>query len=212
MTMYTRYTLVCVGTKGLSAPQLVSKAHLHVQMMTDNPAFPDPSPSLAVITEACNALDHASQVYEFNRGRVDKVTRDEASQRLCHLLRSLASSVQSASKGDHGKVYSAGFEVKKSRQPSEPMRAPTAVVAQRSVFPGQIELRWSAVRNRKIYRVWITSGDPNDELLWRVLEQTSRNHLKVMGLQSNVVHTFRVEALGVLGYSPVSDIAMAKAG
>ena len=212
MTMYTRYALVCRGTKGLSAVELVNKGRLHVTHLTDNPAFPDPMPSLVEIDEACDTLERASQVFEFNRGRVDKITRDDASTHLVQLLRRLAGYVQATCNGDHLLVRSTGFEVKKSRQPSEPMSAPLSVVAHRSVFPGQIDLRWSAVRNRRSYRVWITDGDPNDPTLWRVLGHTSRNHLNVEGLPSDVVHTFRVEAFGVLGYSPLSDIAAAKAG
>ncbi|MCC7501268.1 MAG: fibronectin type III domain-containing protein [Flavobacteriales bacterium] len=208
--MYTAYAQVCRGTKRLKPAELAARGRLHVSMMTDNPAFPDPTPSLDELAHACDVLAMASQVYSFNKGRPDLSFRKTAYQEVKQKIAGLAGYVQSMIKGDHALAMSAGFTVKKKRQPSVPVQAPRRVVARRTLYPGRIELRWSAVKHRQMYEVQIRTTGPGPEEEWARLDVISNNHLNVEHLQSDVFHTFRVIAYGALGASPVSDIASAK--
>lgn len=163
MNIYARSVLVCHGTKRVPAADLVLRGRNHVNLMAGNPAFPDPQPSLAEVSKACDELNVASQVYEFNKGRVDLVTRNEARERLRRLIISLAAYVQACSDGDRTIAMKAGFKTKRKRSPSEPMDRPGNVRAKAAAFPGSIDLRWGGVKGHKMYGVWFTDDDPNRE-------------------------------------------------
>lgn len=209
--MYTRNAEVCHGTKRVPSANLVEKGRNHVALMSGNPAFPDPTPSLAAVAQACDELDRASQIHAANKGRLDLITRNEAHHRLCTLIKALAGYVSAACGGDHATVRSAGFEPKRKRGPSEPVAAPGDVRARRSNLPGGIHLRWGGVKGKRLYAVYISQGDPGQPENWSLLLQTSKNYCKVTELVTDKPYTFRVAALGVLGEGPVSDIATAKA-
>ncbi|MEO8589556.1 MAG: fibronectin type III domain-containing protein [Flavobacteriales bacterium] len=209
--MYTSTPLVCHGTKRLSAAELVVRGRNHVSTMTGNPAFPHPLPSLAEVAAACDELDHASQVFEFNRGRMDLSTRNLAHERLRRLIICLAGYVQGHCRGDRSIVRSAGFVTKHKRSASMPMAIPGGVRAERADHPGCIDLRWDAVKGRKMYTIQFTDGDPSNEEGWRQLTLTSKNHFTATGLESDRAYTFRILAFGALGYGPPSDISIAKA-
>jgi hypothetical protein len=203
------YYTVRLGTKRLPPAELVERGRLHVSMLTGNPQFPDPNNLIPQLAEACDVLDRSSQLATFNRGRYDIITRNSDYARVTFLIRQVGGLVSANAGGSVELITSTGFEVKTKRQPSQPLPAPARVVAKRTPFPGCIELRWSAVRNRRLYEVQIQ--DPARPDGWKPLAQISRNHLTIEHLQSNVVHTFRVVAIGALGASPVSGIATAKA-
>lgn len=209
--MFTRNVAICHGTKRVPSPQLVDRGRYHVTMMSGNPAFPGPQPSLAEVTQACDQLDLFSQTYQFTRGRLDLAARNEAHAHLRMLIISLAAYVQTTCGGDRGTALSAGFETKRKRSPSEPMTAPGDVRASRTAYPGTIDLRWAAVKHRKIYAVYYTDGDPGQPEGWTLLLHTSKNYCTVTELVSDVQYTFRITALGAQGEGPVSDIAVAKA-
>jgi len=208
--MYTRHPTVCHGTKRLKPAELAARGMYHVRMMTDNPAFPDPTPSLQELSDACEELELASGIYTFNKGRQDLEARDAIYRTTKHLIVGLAGYVQSMIHGDHALAMSAGFHVKKKRQPSVPVQAPQSVVARCTPYPGRIELRWAGVRHHSVYDVQIRTTDAGNNEQWVLLYTTSKNHLTVEHLQSDVFHTFRVVAHGALGASPVSDMASAK--
>lgn len=207
--MYTRPVLVCHGTKRLTAQELVSKTRTHVSMMTGNPHFPDPMPSLAEVTEACDELDIAAQVYAFNHGRMDLNNRNTSYQRVRQLVILLAIHVQNRCKNDRAIALSAGFETKRKRSPSQPTGTPANVRAASTAYPGSIALRWNAVKARKVYSVWMTERDPQIEEGWQLVEQTSRNFCTIADLERFKTYTFRVMAIGVLGHGAMSDIAIA---
>ena len=207
--MYTSTVLVCHGTKRLTAQELVSKTRTHVTMMNGNPHFPDPMPSLAEITEACDELDIAAQVYSFNHGRMDLNNRNTAYQHVRKLIILLAIHVQNRCKNDRAIALSAGFETKRKRSPSQPTGTPADVRAVSRTSPGSIDLRWNAVKARKVYSVWMTDSDPQNEDGWQLVEQTSRNFCTIEDLERFKAYTFRVSAFGVLGHGAMSDIAIA---
>jgi len=209
--MYTRTATICHGTKRVPSPALVEKGRTHVALMSANPAFPDPRPTLQEVATACDELDAASQVYEFNKGRLDLVARNAAHARLRLLIIGLAAYVQATCGSDASTIRSAGFEIKRKRAPSQPMTAPGDVRAKRAELPGCIDLRWGAVKGRRLYEVQICTGDPSQATCWALLFQTSKNHCTVPHLTSDRPYTFRVHAIGVLGAGPMSDIATAKA-
>jgi hypothetical protein len=207
--MKSNYALVRQGTKGLAHADLVVKTRNIVQMMTDNPAFPDPTPSLQVVSQNCDILDEATRSADFTRGRIERARRDEAYDKLRVLVMNLANYVQAASRGDALVIMSAGFDVKLKRQPSAMLEPPQYVKAGRTAAKGCLFVRWGAVKNKKLYKVEINDADPTDPGAWRLLTTTSKTFMTVEGLESFKAYAFRIIAIGALGDSPASDFGMA---
>jgi hypothetical protein len=72
------YYRLVLGHNRITAAHLVDKSRTNVTMMTGNPTFATPVPSLADITAAADRLDTAIQAYNFSRSRLDKEERDIA--------------------------------------------------------------------------------------------------------------------------------------
>lgn len=210
MATQASYT-VRLGFTGATETTLVGMGRTHVTMLTGNPAFTTPQPSLASITTACDELAAANEAYDFNGGKLELEARAKAYRTLKELIRELGGYVQSLCQGSKELILSAGFNVRKRSEPIGELPAPQNVRAQVTVYPGRLDVRWDAVRGRSMYQLWMTSGDPNEAAGWSLLLQSSRNRHVVEDLVSNTVYTFRVVALGAAGASPVSDIASAKA-
>lgn len=202
---------VRLGTSRITPTALVEKGRNHVTKLTGNAAFPTPTPKLIDLTAACDALDTANQAYDFNRGRVDKEVRDTAFKTLKEMVRELAGYVQSNCANDKDLILSTGFNVRRIATPQPEPLAPGNVRALVTPYPGRLEVRWAAVPGRRIYSLFMTSGDPLDPAGWKLLVQTSKNRYTVEDLISDKVYTFRLQTLAASGVSPMSDIASAKA-
>lgn len=210
MAKNATYT-VRLGFTNVTATALVGMGRNHVTMLTGNPDFATPTPSLASISSACDKLDSASQAYDFNRGKLEKEARDEAFKYLKELIRELGGYVQSNCKGQKDLILSTGFNVRRSNVPVGLLPAAKNLEALVTPYPGRLEVRWDGVKGRSMYQLWITDGDPNDAGGWRILLQSTKNRHVINDLVSNTVYTFRVVTLGTAGASPASDIAHAKA-
>ena len=205
-TVYT----VRLGFSRITSAALVEKGRNHVVMLTGNLTYPTPTPKLIDLTAASDALDVANQAYDFNRGKVEKQTRDSAFLVLKDLIRELGGYVQSLCTGDKDLILSAGFDVRRSNDPVGLLPAPQNMRALVTPYPGRLEVRWKGVKNRNMYQLYMTDKDPQDPANWKLLLQSTRNAHTINDLESNKVYTFRTVALGAAGASPLSDIASAK--
>lgn len=208
--MLQAVNIVVNGTKRLPAADLVTKGRNHVRLISGNPAYPDLQSYLPPIVLACHTLEKAEIHYQFNKGRVDRVTRNTAYRKLRLLIDGLGAALQAYAHNDRELIVGAGFGVKQKRQPSQPMTAPPELRAWCTDYPGCIKLHWGRVKNKRMYHLWYATGDPNDPDAWQLLAIVSPNHYTAEQLASDVVHYFRVSALGALGEGPWSDLASAK--
>ena len=202
---------VIAGLTRITPTALVEKVRNCITLTTGNAAFPSPTPTLAELKAATDALDAVNQTYAFNRGRADKDLRDSAFADLRNLTEVFAGYVQGASNGDKDTILSAGLGVRRSPQPVGELPAPKNVRALVTPYPGRIDVIWGGVPARLMYRLEQCSGDPNDPANWTTVLYTGKNRHVVEGLESDKVYHFRVVALGAAGASPVSDAASAKA-
>lgn len=202
---------VKLGHTRVTYTALVGMSRTNVAKLTGNLAFTTPNPPLADITAAANRLDQAIRDYDFTRSRQDKQERDIAFEELKAMRADLGAYVQTTSAGDQELITSAGFETEKARQPIGQLPAPLNVLALVRPYPGSLELRYKGVKGRLSYQIHICSGDPNVEANWHLHATTGKNRMVFDNLESNVVYYFRVVALGAAGWSPVSDVASAKA-
>ena len=202
---------VKLGHTQVTYTALVDKSRTNNTMLTGNAAFPTPNPTLVAFATATDRLDKAIQNYDFSRSRLDREERDLAFAELKAMRADLGGYVQTTSTGDQELITSAGFETEKARQPIGQLPAPADVRALVRPYPGSLEVRWKGVKGRLSYQLFLCSGDPKVEANWQLHATTGKNRLMVDALDSNVTYFFRAVALGAAGFSPVSDVASAKA-
>lgn len=209
--MKKTYYVVSLEHGKVGFKELVDKTRTNLTKMTGNPLFPEPTPKLEDLKAVTDRLDSAIQAYDFTRSRLDKQDRDGAFAELKELRHDLGSYVQAISKGELSVISSAGFTPRAEPQPVGKLPAPHNVRAVATRFPGIVELRYGGVKHRLAYRISICAGEPSVESNWEVYGLTGKVQMVIEGLESGKTYYFRVEALGVAGFSPVSDVAWAKA-
>ncbi|MEO8068115.1 MAG: fibronectin type III domain-containing protein [Flavobacteriales bacterium] len=208
--MPTKVQTIVRGTKRLSGTALVVKGRNHVRMISGNPAYPELQALMPPLAAECDMLDAVSVRYEFNKGRIDLATRNASILRMRLLIDQLAGTVTTYAHDSVAYILGTGFDVKGKRSPSQPMAAPANLRAKPTAYPGRIDLRWGGVRNKIIYIIEHAISDPNNPDSWQRLHATSSNYCSAINLQSDVVYSFRLRAVGVLGAGPLSDVATAK--
>ncbi len=203
--------IVKLGLIGLTPTALVEKGRTLVEKCTGNTNVTLPTNFLTDLGAACTALEQANIAVRDNGGRADHVTRAARVADVENLIRELAGYVQAQCEGDHEKIASTGFGVRKQPSPVGVLGAPTNVRARRGKLPGEIHVIWDGVYARLLYGLYYTEGDPKDEGSWKLLVQTSKNRYTATGLTSDKVYYFRVQAIGAAGAGEMSDSAFAKA-
>ena len=194
------------GLSNLNSTQLVAKTSFIVERMTGNPAFPDPTPSLASVTDAIAALQVAS-VEALDKGVLAIATRRKREQELRLLMAQLAGYVSSVAAGNELAILSSGFEVVRRGSPAPEPAMPVDVRASISDHVGRAVLSWKPVDMALAYQVQWTAGDPASEEGWHMLALSTRASRKLNGLPSGKVAHFRVAAYGTAGMGPWSQVA-----
>jgi len=178
--------------------------------MTGNPVYTTPTPPLADITTACDKLEEAEIAVTTNGGKQDYIIRNQRLEELKELIRELAGYVQAVSQGDEVKIASAAFGTRKLPEPSGVLPAPGDLRVRITTKPGELNLRWDGVKDRRIYLVEINDSDPLVEANFKLLLMLSKNFHTATGLISHKAYSFRVCAIGADGQGPWSDIGTAK--
>ncbi len=207
--MTTHFT-VKLGLEGLTPMEVVERGRAHVAAMTGNPDYTTPTPTLIVITNACDKLEAAEIAVTTNGGKQDYILRNQRLQELKDLLKELGGYVQAASEGDPVKIAGAAFATRKLPEPSGVPPAPGNLRVRITTMPGELNLRWDGVEDKRIYQVQINDGDPLVEANWAPLLMLSKNFHTAVGLISHKAYSFRVCAVGADGIGPWSDIGTCK--
>lgn len=202
--------LIKAGLTRLKAPAVVAKAEYVEGKMSSNTNFPTPTPSVAQVTAARNALVTALAAAE-SGAHADIATKNEAVRTLRDLLTKMARFVNSAAGGDVDKAVTSGFELAKRPEPIDKLDAPLELSARMSSYQGRIDLKWDRVRGARMYQVYICDGDPADATKWTMVGVCSKAKHTVADLEANKFFNFRVTALGRIGEGPASEVVTAKA-
>ena len=164
---------VKLGIASATPMGLVQKVRNSVNMIATNPAFlapnPLPDPSLGAVTTAIDKLELAEQAYDFNHGKLEKEARDVAFKEAKEIFHLLGGYVQLASGGDKEMILSAGLDVERTPEPSEVPPVPSNVRAEATKVHGQIIVRCGGSKNRRVYKVYRTEGDPSLETGWELI-------------------------------------------
>ncbi len=215
---------VSVQLYKLKAAAKVEYAKAVVQAMTGNANFPNPSPTLSVITQAANALDAAISLAQ-DRSTLHISQRNTAQQTLDNLLTQLALYVENAANNDANKILSAGMSVKHGASNPQIPGVPTNLAAANTTNEGEVELKWHAVSKARVYVIEesndvsavqsqpVSNPSPLSAkafIVWTQTDITTKTKLLVKGLVSGSKYAFRVYAVSAGGKSSKSAPVVVK--
>lgn len=199
-----------LSLSGLSPAALLAVGRNVVAKMTGNPAFPNPVPSLAEVSTACDNLEAA--IIDASDGGKSKVAvRRQRVAELVNLLRRLALWVENVANGNASLILSAGMDVKRASSPVGTPPVPTGLRCSLPGSNGLVQLSWDAVKEAYTYEVQYCQGEKPSEDAFTKLVTITRSSYLVERLVSGLQYWFRVSATGTAGTSGWSDPARAYA-
>jgi hypothetical protein len=168
--------------------------------MTDNPEFPDPSPSLETVTAATDAVEAASASV-LTRRKGAREARDAKVAALRDQLRHLQAYVQEVADGDPAMgasiIEAAGMTPKR---PSLRNKQPFAVTD--GAVSGSVRLVARAQGDRIAY-AWFQSLD---QKTWTNIRQTIQANTVVTDLTPGLLYFFQLRTTTLHGPGWVSDV------
>lgn len=192
--------IVKLSFSRLTVTQKINLARAIINAMTGNPYFPNPSPSLADVAAATDALELAQE--DMPGGPEATVIRNIREQALDVLMSNLQIHVEDVAKGNPEIVVSAGMQVRSPKNPIGILPVPNLVEAKNRQAYGEIDLKWTAVKKSSGYRI---EGSRNMEEGWPMVWESEKASIRIVGLIPGEVYWFRVATLSHAGYSGYSE-------
>jgi hypothetical protein len=167
-------------------PALITYCQGIVTAMTGNASFPNPTPPLATVTTAINALQTA-ETAALARAKGAVATRNEKRAALIQLVQQLKGNIQIAADASPDNsasiIQGAGIAVRKT-----PVRAPRVFAAKPGAVSGTVDLETDAAARRASYE-WEYSLDGGKT--WVTAPTTLQAKTSVPGLTPGATVTFR---------------------
>lgn len=201
--------LVKADLHDLNATEMVAKGEHVVEQMTGNANFLTPSPTLAAVTTAINALSVA--IAEAEGGAHAAIdARDLALVTVRDLLTELCAYVNYTAGTNLAIAITSGFEPVSEPAPIA-LEAPVNMRAMYAEgFAGCVDAKWRRVPGATIYHLFVGDGDPASAT-FTLAGASTRARLRVGGLVPGKLYSFYVVALGAAGVGPASEIVSNRA-
>jgi hypothetical protein len=177
-----------------------------VTQMTGNTNFTTPTPPLADVTAAVDALEIADEAAS-GGSHLAILDRKAKKATLISLMRQLAAYVQTQSQSSKAVIISSGFHTTKVPAPVGPLPAPENLRLTQTGTTGQLSLRFNRVRGVTAgYTVQIAE---DVEGPYTDYTTSNKTRLTITGLTPAKTYWVRVRANGALGPSGWSNPASA---
>lgn len=197
-----------IGLSGLNASALIAKTEHIVAAMTGNANFPNPTPDLADLNAAKQALKDATRAAKFGDKRAILDRKDKEGV-VKDLLRQLASYITMTANGDGAMIASSGFEVRRLPEPMPRLTRPLGFEAIRGEHSGTAVLEWKSVRGSQTYLIEVTTSDPGtSEAVWTTAAITTKVKHRIENLERGKYYWYRVMAIGRNTTSTYSDVSL----
>jgi hypothetical protein len=198
--------------KTLTPPRLIGLVGRVHSSMAGNAHFPTPPVSMAHLEAKRNAYDRA--VSDATDGsRAAKAKRNNLGEEVKDILRQLANYARTVAVGDAAILSQSGFDLARVPQCITTVGVPEMGAARMSWQSGTVSLRWSGVRGRRGYFVYMAESDPyaEGEAQWVLKAMTGKVYHDVHGLVPYKPYWFRVSALGPTGEGGKSQVVLRRA-
>jgi hypothetical protein len=195
--------LVKLGISGLPIFQKIDKSKIITLLMTGNPNFPSPIPTMATVTQITNQLETATTVKGKSGSKSDTTAMRKKEEDLDLALKQLASYVESVANQNEDTaeavIQSAGMEVR-----SRITRVQAVLLAILTGNPGEVRLVHKA--GKRVSYEFQMCTDLTNEANWRTIAATTLSKTIVRGLAPNTRYYFRARMIGSDGPKPWSDV------
>lgn len=195
---------VNVSFSRLSDADFLNKAEHILQSMTNNPAFPNPVPTLAEVQAAITKYS-ADLVLAQGLGKVNVANKNQSRQALEKLLTQLGMFVMFVANGDETILISSGYTLTKMPEPNY-ITNPGNVELSNGITSGQMVSTVKGQRAVKSYLHQIASELPTENTVWNS-NATSRSKFVFTDLQPGKQYWVRVAAIGGNEQTAYSAIA-----
>ena len=186
-----------------SDAQLITDSQTIITSMTNNPAYPSPSPALATVTTALHDFSVAV-TNAANGGTTLTAIKNARRANLAGIIRHLASYVHVTCNGDMAALLSSGFlAVSQNRTPVGILPAPVPPVLQLGGRSGELTASVTPIPNCATYTWRLALASAPDAYL-RTLRTTAASNV-FAGLTPGQTYTVDVSAFGAAGQSDWSD-------
>ena len=173
-----------------------------VTMLTGNPAFTTPFPTLADVTTALDTLETEAEA-ALDRSKQAIANRNAAMATMLSLLRQLAAYVQSHSVGDVAVLVSSGFEPVKGSTPIGPLPTPSAPTLRQGPTSGSIKARTVKIKGAYSYN-WRLSLSSAPTIYLEEVQTTAARYI-FTGLTPGQTYIVQVVAVGAAGETSWSN-------
>jgi hypothetical protein len=200
---------LALNISSLSIPQRLIKGQEYITMGTSNPDVPGNGPALAVLTTAQADLQAAHAAYEEARQKCKELLalRDVALDNWNAAAMALGILTESVTGGDAAKILSAGFDVKSTPQPPQPVQQILNVRVQFNGTPGHSEVRWKRDSRAEAYVVECCQ-DPITESGWKNMGTVTEPRYSGNGAIPGKACWYRVAGVNRLGQGVWSEPAL----
>ncbi len=175
-----------------------------VTMLTGNPSYTTPFPTLAGVTTAIDNLETLNDA-ALGGGRVAISARKAAKANLISLMRQLAAWVQAHCQNDPTILLSSGFDVTKTPTPVGPLDAPSSPILRRGALSGTLKARVPKVRGAYAYN-W-RAALASSPTVYVEVAQTAGGRYTFGDLTPGLIYAVQANALGAVGESNWSSSA-----
>ena len=192
-----------IGFNGLTVPEQIERARHTIIMMTGNANYTTPSPTLAVVGAANDALESA---YNASRGRDKNLVAAMRLRRkeMLYQIGQLSAYVQEASGGDEEKIRSSGFDIKNVKTPHPVIAGEVNNVRLADgSSSGKITVDWDKASNAVMY-VILTSANA-DFTGQEPKGITTKTHKEIGSLTTGNRYWVKVIGLGREEVGPASE-------
>lgn len=191
------------GFDKLSDADLEVRSNNIASMMTGNPYFTTPVPSLVTLQDTIEEFTEALAKAKTGSS-LDKAVKNQARQDLIEVLHTLSTYVLFTSDGDTVAALSSGFTIAK-----QPTTSPELVAAENQKLDdganiGELDFSFDKVANAKSYMYQYTPDPLTENSDWQSLVGTVRK-VSFTNLESGKKYWCRVMAIGINGQGVYSE-------
>ena len=173
--------------------KLISKAGLIVNHLTGNSHFPAPFPLLTDLINA-KAQFNAAYLKAKDGSKEDTLVKKNMRLDLEFLLRKIAQYIETESSGEATTILSAGFDIRKTREPIGPLEQATGLIVRYGLNSGEVIMECDVINNTIMYDFQYIESPVTLNSVWRNVTSTKRK-VSINGLSRGVEYIFRVAGM-----------------
>ena len=200
---------IALNTSKLPIADKLVKGQDIITKSTSNPNVPGNTAPLAAFSTAQTALTAANSAYEANRQEAAMLmtARDNALNTWNTTLVGLAGFTESATGGDAEKIQSAGFDIRATPTPPQPVAQVANVRVSFNGTPGYSDVRWDRDPQADAYMVQC-SPDPITDASWKNMGTVAEAKYTGNGATPGQKCWYRIAGVNRLGQGPWSEPAL----